>query len=123
MTKRVLDVGNCAPDHAAIRRFIESHFDAQVAQTHGPDDTLSELRSGAFDLVLVNRRLDRDYSDGLDIIRQIKQDAVLANTPCMLITNYPEHQEQAAQDGAESGFGKAELGRPETEDKLRNFLG
>jgi len=123
MTKRVLDVGNCAPDHASIRRFIESHFEARVVQTHGPQDTLAELRTGVFDLVLVNRKLDRDYNDGLEIIRQIKQDAALASTPCMLITNFPEHQKLAAQEGAEPGFGKAELGLRETAEKLSAFLG
>ena len=30
--------------------------------------------SEPFDLVLVNRKLDSDYSDGLEIIKQIKAD-------------------------------------------------
>ena len=123
MTKRVLVVGNCVPDHAAVRRLIEVRFDAQVFQTHGTDDSLSELRSKTFDLVLVNRIFDRDGGDGLALIQQIKQDAALSGTPCMLITNFPEHQEFASQTGAEPGFGKAELNQPETVEKLRPFLG
>jgi CheY-like chemotaxis protein len=123
MTKRVLDVGNCVPDHASIRSLIENHFDAKVVQAHGPDEALATLRRGAIDLVLVNRKLDRDYTDGLDIIKRIKADAELAATPCMLITNHADQQALAVQAGAELGFGKLELGKPETRARLSAFLG
>src|SRR5262245_14904907 len=102
--KRVLDVGNCAPDHAAIRQMLEDTFGVEVAQTHGPDDTLALLRRQAIDLVLVNRKLDEDYSDGLDIIRAIKGDRHLAAVPCMLITNYVDQQDAAVAAGAVRGF-------------------
>ena len=74
MPKRVLDVGQCVPDHQTIRTFLDQHFDVEITQTHGPDDTLAELRGGRYDLVLINRKLDRDYSDGLEIVKQIKAD-------------------------------------------------
>ncbi len=122
MTKRVLDVGNCVPDHASIRSLIENDFDAKVVQAHGPEDALAALRNGKVDLVLVNRKLDQDYTDGLDIIRQIKADADLAATPCMLITNYADQQELAVQAGAERGFGKLEFGTPETRERLKAIL-
>jgi hypothetical protein len=41
----------------------------------------------------------------------------------MLVTNYPEHQQEAVAAGAEPGFGKAELGQLATRDKLSRFLG
>jgi CheY-like chemotaxis protein len=122
VTKRVLDVGNCVPDHAAIRALVEGKFAAQVAQAHGPEDTLAMLRETPFDLVVINRKLDRDYSDGLEIIRQIKTDPALASTPVMLVTNYDEHQQTAVAAGAEYGFGKLELNTPETLAKLGRFL-
>lgn len=120
--KRVLDVGNCSPDHGAISAWLKRHFGAAVAQAHGPDDALAALRSGKFDLVLVNRKLDQDYSDGLEIIQQIKADPQLASIPCMLITNYPEHQATAVAAGAEPGFGKLSLSSPETIERLGKFL-
>ncbi|MBI3465410.1 MAG: response regulator [Planctomycetes bacterium] len=120
--KRVLDVGQCVPDHAAIRRLIEGRFGAQVVQTHGPDDTISALRAGQFDLVLINRKLDTDYTDGIDILRAIKSDPDLAGVRVMLITNYPEHQQAAIAAGAEEGFGKAQLADPATHERLRRFL-
>jgi CheY-like chemotaxis protein len=121
--KRVLDVGNCVPDHASIRRLVEGRYQAQVAQTHGPEDTLEVLRNERFDLVLVNRKLDRDYTDGLEIIKQIKADPAIADVPVILVTNLAEHQELAVQHGAELGFGKLEFDKPETHAKLEKFLG
>ncbi|MCG8585166.1 MAG: response regulator [Pirellulales bacterium] len=122
MPKRVLDVGQCAPDHASIRRLVESHFNAEVVQTHGLDDTLAALRDEQFDLVLINRKLDRDYSDGIEILKQIKADADLAHLPVMLITNFDEHHDIAVAAGGERGFGKAELDRSETREKLAAIL-
>jgi two-component system chemotaxis response regulator CheY len=121
--KRVLDVGNCRPDHAAIRRLVEGGFGAKVVQAHGLDGALAELRGGKFDLVLVNRKLDRDGSDGIEIIRAIKADPAIAATPAMLITNYAEHQDAAVAIGAERGFGKLAFTLPETRERLVKFLG
>lgn len=122
MGKRVLDVGNCVPDHAAIRRLLESSFGAEVVQAHGADDTLRILSAEKFDLVLVNRKLDQDYSDGLAIIERIKADPKLAGVPCMLVTNYADQQEAAVAAGAEYGFGKKELQSSATREKLARIL-
>jgi two-component system chemotaxis response regulator CheY len=122
MTKHVLDVGNCPPDHAAICRLIESQFDAVVLQAHHAADALSVMRQQPIDLVLVNRKLDQDYSDGLAVIRQIKRAPELANIPVMLITNYEDHQQQAVEAGAERGFGKLSLRDAQTRELLSRFL-
>ena len=122
MPKRVLDVGNCVPDHAAIRTMLERTFGAEVVQADGPQDSLNLLRNQTFDLVLVNRKLDQDYSDGLEIIKQIKADQKLAPLPCMLITNYADQQQAAVAVGAEYGFGKKELSAEKTKERLAKFL-
>jgi CheY-like chemotaxis protein len=123
MSKRVLDVGNCTPDHSSIKHFLTKHFDCEVVQAHGADDALPALRDGRFDLVLVNRKLDQDYSDGLEVIRKIKQAADLSHVPAMLVTNYDEHHEAAMKIGALRGFGKLDLAKPETVEKLTPILG
>jgi two-component system chemotaxis response regulator CheY len=123
MTKRVLDVGQCQPDHGAIRRLVQGEFGAEVVQADKLDDALAQLRAGRFDLVLINRKLDVDYSDGIEILHAIKADAELASTPVMLVSNHAEHQRAAIAAGAEPGFGKAELNHAETRDKLGRFLG
>ena len=110
-------------DHGSIRGLLERSFGAEVVQAHGPRDALDFLRREKFDLVLVNRKLDADYSDGLEIIKTIKADAKLSSVPCMLITNYPEHQDTAIAAGAHPGFGKKQLAAPETHAKLKAVLG
>ncbi len=123
MSKRqVLDVGNCAPDHASLRRMLTSNFDVQVIQTDAGPDTLAWLRKEPVDLVLINRKLDCDYSDGSEILKQLKADPALSAIPVMIITNYAEHQDAAVALGAVRGFGKLELQQSATLDRLKPFL-
>ena len=122
MTKRVLSVGQCGMDHAALRRLIEGRFDAVVVPADLPDEGLDALHGGGFDLVLVNRRFDADGTDGLDFIRRLLADEAAANVPVMLVTNYPEVQQQAVAAGARPGFGKSQLGDPETAARLAEIL-
>lgn len=122
MTRCVLSVGQCGLDHGSISRLIGANFDVRVDGADDLPETLSQLRAHEYDLVLVNRQLDLDGSDGLDIIRAMKADETLASIPVMLITNYPEYQARAVTLGAEQGFGKSELQSPATKEKLARFL-
>lgn len=123
MKKRVLDVGNCGPDFASITRLMTGNFDCVIEQAHGPEDTLSKLRSGDYDLVTINRKLDRDYTDGIEILKAIKADTAISSVPVMLITNLADHQDAAVELGAVRGFGKLEFDMPETLAKLTPILG
>lgn len=123
MAKRVLDVGNCDPDHAAIRGLLTREFGVEVVRTAQGSDTFEQLRGGKFDLVLINRKLDIDYTDGIDILKQLKADPALARIPVMMITNYPEHQQAAIEAGALHGFGKQQLNTAETRERLTEVLG
>ena len=123
MPKTVVDCGNCGPDFHSIRQFVTSHFDAVVVQTHGADDTMRLLRQRDVDLVTVNRKLDRDYSDGMDVVKMIKADEQYGKIPVMLVTNYEEHQQQAMDAGCVRGFGKLALRDAETAELLEPYLG
>ena len=123
MTKTLLDCGNCGPDFNSIRQMVKSNFGASVVQTHGTEDTLAMLREKKIDLVTVNRKLDRDYTDGMEVIKAIKSDAELGSVPVMLVTNYDEHQETAIQAGCVRGFGKLSIGEDTTRELLAPFLG
>jgi CheY-like chemotaxis protein len=123
MTKTVVDCGNCGPDYNTIRKLVQSQFDAVVLQTHGLEDTLEQLAQRPVDLVTVNRKLDRDYTDGIEVIRGIKSDPRFSSVPVMLITNYEEHQQEAIQAGAVHGFGKLSVGDPATVRLLESILG
>jgi CheY-like chemotaxis protein len=123
MKKRVLDVGNCGPDHAAIRTFLTGNFDCEVVQVDDAAGAFAKLKSAPFDLVLVNRKLDIDYSDGIDVIRALKTDSATAQVPVMLVTDYLEHQDLAIAAGAIRGFGKLEFDRAKTRERLAAALG
>ncbi len=123
MTKILVDCGNCGPDFHSIRQMVTSNFDATVLQAHGAEDMLELLRSRDVDIVTVNRKLDRDYSDGLEVVKLIRADPEVGSVPIMLVTNYPEHQDAAVQIGCERGFGKHAIGDPETLELLTPFLG
>ncbi|MDZ4817672.1 MAG: response regulator [Planctomycetota bacterium] len=122
MTKRVLDVGNCVPDHMALRRLIEGSFDAVLEQSDDLAETLAAIKDRSFDLIIVNRKLDKDYSDGLAIIQHLKALPAGTTLPVMLLSNYPEYQAEAIAAGAIPGFGKQELGNRETREKLAAIL-
>ncbi len=119
---RVLSVGQCSFDHGTISRTLEHAFDVRVRDAVAGDDALEALRTERFDLVLVNRILDRDGSSGLDLIRAIKADPELAEVPVMLVSNYGDAQADAVALGALRGFGKVELRDPATRDRIAEVL-
>jgi CheY-like chemotaxis protein len=100
-----------------------ANFGASVLQSHAVEDTLQMLRTRQIDLVTVNRKLDRDYSDGLEVIKAIKADAEIASVPVMLVTNYEEHQQTAIEAGCVRGFGKLAINEPATREAVEPFLG
>lgn len=122
MGKRVLSVGQCGADQAALSAFLEERFDADVETAATADEAMSSLHNGPFDLVLVNRVLDDDGESGLELIRSIKKHSGISHVPILLISNHADAQEQAVQLGAVHGFGKARLGAPETIDCLEPLL-
>src|SRR3954470_1596899 len=119
---RILSVGQCAFDHSRIARHLEQAFQAQVLGVSTFDEALGALRSGKYDLALVNRVSDLDGARGLDLIRSIKAEPGLAGVPVMLVSNYPEAQAEAEALGALPGFGKAELTSKETRERLESVL-
>jgi len=123
MAKRLLDVGNCDADFSAVCQLVASNFDVTVTRAHRSQDAIEALRSQDYDLVTVNRLMDRDGSEGLKIIQQMKSDPALSATCVMMITNFEDHQAMAVDAGAEPGFGKSQLGTSETIERLRAFLG
>ena len=120
--RKVLSVGQCEPDSTALARFLGQHFKVSIDRAAVPDEAIKSLRQGEYDLVLINRKLDADYSDGTAILKAIKQDRDLAKTPVMIVSNYEDAQKEAVALGAEYGFGKLEYAKPEVLDRLKPFL-
>lgn len=123
MTKRVLSVGQCVPDASALSRFLMTHFQVQIDESDVEHDTLERLKSTAYDLVMINRKLDADYSDGIELIQKIRNTPDVQPCTLMLVSNYPEYQEQAVGVGAAYGIGKNEYRDPQTVARLLPYLG
>ena len=109
-------------DHANISRMLAEHFDASIDRAHLARDVVRLTQENAYDLILINRLLDQDHSEGMDILRELKADDSRTATPVMLVTNFAEHQQQAVDAGAIMGFGKSELDSPDTIAKLKTVL-
>ena len=119
---RVLDVGQCDFDHDNISRMLSEEFGADVKRAATAEEAFRAVRSGDYDLVLVNRVLDVDGASGPDLIQRLLSNEETHATPTMLISNYAESQDAAVALGATRGFGKNTLTSPETHDLLACVL-
>lgn len=119
---RVLDVGNCMPDHYNLRRMLERHFDVAVDRVMFIDEATERLESDAFQLVLVNRLIFEDQSEGVALVHAMRGNGLAPATPVMMISNFEDAQEAAVTAGAVRGFGKASINDPETLDRLAHYL-
>lgn len=122
MPKTVLSVGQCRPDNAALSHFLKSNFDVEMLTSDLPADTQATISEQQIDLVLINRKLDADYSDGMEILKSLKASETTADIPVMLVSNFPEWQEKAVAEGAVYGFGKSELTSAETIERVQSAL-
>ena len=115
----VVDLGQCDPDHASIKRVVEP-LGVTVVRAHSGADVKRLLAEGGVVLVLVSRILDADGSDGMAIVKEVVDDMAV---PVMLVSNHAEYQKKAVDIGAVPGFGKAALRDPATIQIIRNALG
>jgi two-component system, chemotaxis family, chemotaxis protein CheY len=122
VAKRVLSVGQCFADHSAISRTLQTEFGVEVVPADDAAEALARLRLEPFDLVLVNRILDRDGSQGVELIKEMKADLETAQVPVMLVSNYEDSQRDAVAAGAVPGFGKSALGHPQMLGRVKSYL-
>jgi len=116
--EHVVLVGHCGPDSWMLKSKVQQVLpEAQLQMINDDQGLEPHLNDGS--LLLVNRVLDGSFkaSDGIDLIRQ---NAAKESAPRMvLISNYPDAQSDAESAGAMPGFGKAELGSKQTEQRLK----
>jgi DNA-binding NarL/FixJ family response regulator len=121
MPHSVILVGHCGIDGPRLQREISSKLPGtDVVRVNSTADLQSQLEANA-DLFLVNREPVGFDNDGLAIIRQVRQEHPDAKV--MLVSDYPEFQEQAVQAGALKGFGKSEIGSSSLTDAVKQALG
>ena len=101
---------------------IETQFAVCVDGVMYIRDAEETLNRRRYDLVLVNRLIAADGSDGVELIRWMRTNYLTAGIPIMLVSDYADAQQHAVADGAIPGFGKAALHAAETLGQLAAFL-
>lgn len=112
-------VGHCVPDSSYLTITIQKAIPGAKVM-RATDDASVEQAIGEGALLLVNRKMEPGYADsnGNEYIRRLVKKH--PGVRLMLISNYADAQAQADKDGALPGFGKKQLNKPETAEKLRN---
>lgn len=121
-TARVLDVGNCDPDHGMISGMLRENFDVAIDRVMFVDEAIKKLRENKYDLVLFNRLVFADSSPGIELLKRAKVEPALAKTPMMMISNFAEAQASSVASGGVPGFGKATVDQPQTVELLASYL-
>lgn len=118
-----MSVGQCMIDHPAISRLLNS-LGLEVEKIDTADEALRILKTkkNQYSMVLINRKLHVDNSEGMELLKKIKSDPEIKDTKVMIISNYKEVQEEALRWGAVYGFGKAELDKEETKKRILQHI-
>ncbi|HMO13273.1 MAG TPA: hypothetical protein PKD64_05555 [Pirellulaceae bacterium] len=122
-TFHIISVGQCSADNANITRALSRFVDCRVEYVESFAELVHACRTCVPQLVLVNRILDSDGSNGIEIIDRMKSDQSLRTIPVMLVSNLVDAQDAAVNAGALRGFGKSELNQPVMETLVRAALG
>ncbi len=121
MHKTILDVGQCGYDGPRMTEMLQSKVGVKVDSADTIDEAAGKLSSNQYDLVLVNRELAFEGTEGLELIRLMKKagDA----TPVMLVSDRPDAQQQAVACGAIHGFGKSKMSDHHTIALIKKTIG
>jgi two-component system, chemotaxis family, chemotaxis protein CheY len=122
VSRTILLVGHCGPDSWALKTAISRIVPGSSVELVNDERSLQASLPQA-DLLLVNRILDGDFGmgQGATLISRLLQTGILARF--MLISNYPEAQQEAVAAGAMPGFGKSEMYSAKATELIRAALG
>jgi DNA-binding response OmpR family regulator len=121
MHKTILDVGQCGYDGPRMMQMLESKVGVLVDTADSLQEAASKLSANRYDLVLVNRELAFEGTEGLELIRAMKKAG--DTTPVMLVSDRPDAQQQAQACGAIHGFGKSKLADSHTIALIKKAIG
>ena len=121
MAKTILDVGQCGYDGPRMTRMLESSVGVNVDTADSIEEAIEKLAADQYDLVLVNRKLAFEGTQGVDLIREMKDAG--DETPVMLVSDRPDAQREAESIGALHGFGKSQMTSPGTIKLIKDALG
>jgi hypothetical protein len=116
---RVVLIGHCGPDAYALRAAVRSQFPRGHVEMVN-DAAGLEAALPVADVLLINRVLDGDFgiASGIDLIRRLAERPAGERPALLLVSNFPEAHEEAAQAGAMPGFGKRQMYSPAMRESL-----
>jgi len=119
---RVVLIGHCGADQSMLSLAVRHAVGDEISIDMVNDGDELSAFALSDSLLLVNRQLDGQFGvdSGVQLIRQLcdQQDPPIA----ILISNYPDAQQEAIAVGAQRGFGKSQLGDPATLDLIRHAI-
>ena len=122
-TKTVALVGHCGPDSSFLRMAVSGAAPgAKIVMADSEKELDDALENGA-DLLMFNRVMEIgfDERDGVTLMRGVKEKH--PDQAVLMVSNYPETQQQAEAAGASPGFGKRDIGSEKAKTRLREALG
>jgi two-component system, chemotaxis family, chemotaxis protein CheY len=121
MPKTIVLVGHCGVDGPRLQSALCSRVgDCDVLRINDPAELESACAQGA-DLLLVNREpLGFEGTEGVELIRALRER--YPDTKAMIVTDFPEVQQEAVAAGAAPGFGKRDIDSPKLEQAVRQVL-
>jgi len=122
LMQKILIVGQCDFDYQRISFVISKMYAAEIHRADLFDDAIQRALEQPYALILINRLLDLDRSEGMEILHELKSNPRTDDIPVMIISNYQDAQDIAVAAGASPGFGKAALDTPRTLELLSNYL-
>jgi len=117
--KRVLSIGNCNYDFSTLTTALEKNYQVELQSVDTAEEATKAVKDGQYDLIVVNRLFDVNGESGIELIKKLKP---TVKAPMMLISNYPEYQQQAIAAGAVPGFGKKAVGKPALLEVVGEYL-
>jgi CheY-like chemotaxis protein len=116
----ILSVGQCMFDGPWMKRVLEQHLGAVVETADSASEAVDRAGQNRYQLILVNRKLDRDDSSGLEVVSELI--GMKLDTPIMIVSDFEAAQAAAEQKGALRGFGKSDLESAETLARLTEIV-
>ncbi|MBU0906968.1 MAG: hypothetical protein KKD18_04445 [Nanoarchaeota archaeon] len=121
--KKVLIVGPCYADAAALKKFLESNFSVNTVELTKIKEATDFLKQRSCDFILVTRICIGDKKPGAELIDYVIKNC--PDKPIIMLTRFPEAQEKAIKAGAKTAFDMDLLIgfiRPSMEEKRKRVL-
>lgn len=122
-THTVVLVGHCGPDSSFLRMAVSGAAPGSIVAMADSEAELDAAVEKGADLLLFNRVMEFgfDERDGVELLARTRRNH--PEIKVMMISNYPETQQDAEKAGAVPGFGKREVGSDNSRQRIRQALG